>query len=205
MSGLSKLTRALASATLVGLLAAGAVATTHPGSPPRIAPPCSPDGNCIPNRFSFGMYQTHWRPFPGDTVGITPTKAEGEKAEEGEEGIGGPQLPTPAEEGQSGPKPRTPSSGGAAAPVEGAIPGEVPFDPLQELSLVDHLDAETLGVVSLGTGARPRRTARRTARRAAGRSARAWRGTRSARSIRRRTARASGVDAGIGWRRLVHA
>jgi hypothetical protein len=129
MSGLSKLSRGLTSATLVGLLAAGAVATTvRPGSPPRIAPPCSPDGNCIPNRQTYGVYPTRWRPFPTDTVGITPTKAEEGQGAQGEENIGGPQLPTPAEEGQAGPRPRTSSGAGGEAPIEDAIPGEIPFD-----------------------------------------------------------------------------
>lgn len=129
MSGLSKLSRTLTSAMLVGLLAAGAGATTvRPGSPPRIAPPCSPDGNCIPNRQTYGVYPTRWRPFPTDTVGITPTKAEEGQGAEGEENIGGPQLPTPAEEGQAGPRPRTPSGARGEAPIEDAIPGEIPFD-----------------------------------------------------------------------------
>jgi hypothetical protein len=129
MTGPLKLARALAPAALVGLMCGGAPAGTHPGSPARVADPCSPDGTCLPRWETWGVYQTRWRPFPGDVVGGVPTPAEQEEPEVEEDGIGGPTLPGPDEEGLMGP---TPSEGpgvlpGAVAPEgappEGAAPG----------------------------------------------------------------------------------
>jgi hypothetical protein len=129
MTGPLKLARALAPAALVGLMWGAAPAGTHPGSPARIADPCSPDGTCLPRWETYGWYQTRWRPFPGDVVGGTPTPAEQEEPEVEEDAVGGPTLPGPNEEGLMGP---TPYEGpgvlpGAVAPdgtsPEGAAPG----------------------------------------------------------------------------------
>lgn len=118
MFGQLKLGKALAPMAMLGVFGAPAVAGTHPGAPPRIAAPCSPDGNCIPNYKSYGFYPTYWRPFPTDTSGIVPTPEEGEGKTD-EDNLGGPQLPDAGEEGSAGPRPRTPG-----APVEGAPQGE---------------------------------------------------------------------------------
>jgi hypothetical protein len=128
MFGPLKLGHALAPVAMLGVLGAPAVAGTHPGAPPRIAAPCSPDGNCIPNYRSYGFYPTYWRPFPTDTSGIVPTPEEGAEQTE-EQNLGGPQLPTPGEEGQAGPRPRMPGVPGAVAPQGEAPPaGEAPLD-----------------------------------------------------------------------------
>ncbi len=133
MIGQLKLARALAPAALVGLLCGSAVAVrTNPGSPPRIAEPCSPDGYCLPRVETWGWYETRWRPFPGDVVAGPPTEVEADEEEEQDQ-VGGPQLPQPAQEGTSGPAPR-PGAGGApgATPEGGAVPapgaGEAPLD-----------------------------------------------------------------------------
>jgi hypothetical protein len=96
-----------------------------PGSSPRVAPPCSPDGACIPRRETWGWYQTRWRTFPGDVLG-KPTEPQGppEGVQPGDE-IRGPQLPPVGEEGLMGPR-GGPRAGGAPAPgIEGAAPDTI--------------------------------------------------------------------------------
>ena len=98
------------------LWATGALAPIALGGGAQTPSPCGPDGVCVPRPETFGVYQTRWRAFPGDSIGKTPTAAtvEPEKPE-----LGGPKLPTPAEEGRLGP---------AKAPREGGAPGEQPTE-----------------------------------------------------------------------------
>lgn len=129
MSRPFKFTRALAPAVIFGsgLCAAAMATTTIPGSPPRIAAPCSPDGACLPRYETWGWYETRWRPFPGDVITQAPTPAGGPGGT-GIESLEGPQPPTANREGQVAPE-RRPAGGGAGAgtaPLPGLppLPGE---------------------------------------------------------------------------------
>jgi hypothetical protein len=108
-------------------------------------PPCSPDGVCLPKWDTYGVYQTRWRPFPGDVVMAAPTPA-GDGDEEPEEDLGGPQEPEAARESSLGPvRPSREAAGAAegAPPAEGApaaAPAEGDAGPLPGL---DGLGAPT--------------------------------------------------------------
>jgi hypothetical protein len=90
----------------------------HPPTPCA----CAADGMCYPKRETWGSYTTHWRPFPGDTVGLTPTPAEG-SAEDLKSELPSFIVPTPDKEDLRGPvRPtRPPASTSTPAPTEGGI------------------------------------------------------------------------------------
>lgn len=105
----------LAVAAALAVDAADAFATT--GSTP---PPCAADGTCRPNRREWGWYHTHWRPWPGEQVGLMPDPAAAVEGEE-EGGLPGLVLPDPAKEDQAGaertePRPGPPAPDGAGPP-----------------------------------------------------------------------------------------
>lgn len=129
MTGPFKLTRALAPTIVVGSLCAVAAATTHPGTPTRVAPPCSPDGHCLPRYETWGWYPTRWRTFPGDLPPGTPTEAGPAEGPSPAEELQGPQTPEMMQEGQAGPQLRSRSGGGAASPT---LPGEIGLPSLDE-------------------------------------------------------------------------
>jgi hypothetical protein len=120
MSRAFKFSRAVAPALLAGgSLCAAALGTTIPGSPPRIAPPCSPDGACLPRYETWGWYETRWRSFPGDVATETPTAAD--QTPTGPDGrplptIGGPQPPDPGQETRIGPDRARGRAGEGATP-----------------------------------------------------------------------------------------
>ncbi len=128
MTGPFKLTRALAPTIVVGSLCAVAAATTHPGTPTRVAPPCSPDGHCLPRYETWGWYPTRWRTFPGDALPGAPTEAGPDQGRAAAEELEGPQTPNMIEEGQVGPQLR---SEGRAAPVP-TLPGDIGLPSLDE-------------------------------------------------------------------------
>ncbi len=123
MSRAFKFTRALAPAVIFGsgLCAAAMATTTIPGSPPRIAAPCSPDGACLPRYETWGWYETRWRPFPGDVITQAPTPASGPGGTK-LESLEGPQTPSANREGQVAPERRPAGGGAAAAPGAGTSP-----------------------------------------------------------------------------------
>jgi hypothetical protein len=129
MTGPFKLTRALAPTIVVGSLCAVAAATTHPGTPTRVAPPCSPDGYCMPRVETWGWYPTRWRTFPGDIPPGTPTEAGPAEGTSPAEELQGPQTPEMMEEGQAGPQLRSREGAGAAAPT---LPGDINLPSLDE-------------------------------------------------------------------------
>lgn len=114
--------RTLALAALVASACGAAWGGTHPGSPARVADPCSPDGTCLPRWETWGVYQTRWRPFPGDVVAGPPTPAQRDEESAEQDAVGGPVEPGPNREGLMGP---TPSAG------PGVIPGLVPEGPVE--------------------------------------------------------------------------
>lgn len=87
---------------------------------------CAADGMCYPKRETWGSYTTQWRPFPGDTLGVKPTPADGGAADLQKE-LPIMILPTPDKEDLRGPvRPtRPPASTSTQAPVEGGL-GELP-------------------------------------------------------------------------------
>jgi hypothetical protein len=129
MTGPLKLTRVLAPTFVVGSLCAVAAGTTHPGTPTRVAPPCSPDGHCLPNYVTWGFYPTRWRSFPGDPAAAPPTEAGEAEGTTPAEELGGPQTPAMSEEGQVGPQLR--SRDGAAVPAP-TLPGDAALPSLDE-------------------------------------------------------------------------
>ncbi|TWU29578.1 hypothetical protein Pla144_03560 [Bythopirellula polymerisocia] len=81
--------------------------------------PCAADGNCLPKRETWGTYKTHWRPWPGEQVGLTPTKAEETKSDIREQ-LPVYQPPRPDQEDLRGPAKRTKApSATTSAPPEG--------------------------------------------------------------------------------------
>jgi hypothetical protein len=114
---------------LAGTLLVSSGVEALAGRPPMS--PCSPDGTCIPNRPTWGVYQTHWRPYPGDVVRKEPTLAKEETAEKEREKrdqeMRGPLLPAPKEETETGPKKPEPGAEGVEeAPAEVAPAVEAP-------------------------------------------------------------------------------
>lgn len=137
---------------LVGIGVVGA-APVQGQCRPATPAPCAADGMCYPNRNTWGSYTTNWRPFPGDTVGVTPTPETEEQRLQSElppfivpgpeqEDLRGPVRPTrpvppteqPAVEtpppalGQPMPEPFPGGEAQPAAPAAEEGPG--PFDDL---------------------------------------------------------------------------
>ena len=130
MNGSSLLARLLAVAAWASLMTSGALANrTIPGSPPRVADPCQPDGACFPRSKTWGWYQTCWRPHPCDDLALGAGPEQPGAVLE-EEAPGGPQLPEAGLEGVIGRPRPVPGSAGPAVglPVEGAEPpaGDIP-------------------------------------------------------------------------------
>ncbi|HYO25344.1 MAG TPA: hypothetical protein VEQ85_10390 [Lacipirellulaceae bacterium] len=129
MGGPLKVTRSWAPRLFVGgMCAAATAANTLAGAPQSTIPPCSPEGVCVPRYETWGWYETRWRPFPGDPLNAPPTPADTvSPAEQDQQRLGGPQLPSPGEEEQTGPERRPTRGPGAGAPAVG--PGAAPASP----------------------------------------------------------------------------
>lgn len=109
---------------LLGLSAVGvptALGQCHPATPN----PCAADGQCNPKRDTWGNYTTHWRPYPGDTIGLTPTPAEGGPVDLQQQ-LPTFIVPTPDKEDQRGPiRPTRPAASAGAQPAaDGLRPAE---------------------------------------------------------------------------------
>jgi hypothetical protein len=104
---------------------------------PRTPDPCVADGVCVPNRPTWGVYTTNWRPWPGERVHPTPTEAATTEEPGAAENLGDVQLPPPGKEdittpeqppGQIAPPPAAPP---LPLPGEMNVPGAAPaVDPL---------------------------------------------------------------------------
>lgn len=117
---------ALLTGTLLVLSMTEAPAIGGPCQPTTPCP-CAADGTCHPKRDTWGTYITRWRPWPGETVGLTPSQAEAEAgAAEGQL----PQLerPRPELEDLRGPAKKTPSAAAGGQPT-GAGEVELPGVP----------------------------------------------------------------------------
>jgi hypothetical protein len=125
MSPRLKLRAAATPLVLAGVIWGSAAPMANAFGPRTQAPPpCSPDGVCLPKWDTYGVYQTRWRPFPGDVILAAPTPAGEEPgAAEAEEGLGGPQEPEPARESSLGPVRPSREAAEEAAPAEGAPAG----------------------------------------------------------------------------------
>jgi hypothetical protein len=109
---------------MLGLVVALVAATAHAST--CTPAPCAADGICLPKRATWGWYQTHWRPWPGEQVRPTPTPAEqtptGQQGEQ--ENLGQVQLPDPNKEDQTGPE--TPEEERREAPAPETPATEIP-------------------------------------------------------------------------------
>lgn len=126
----------LTGVTFLSLLAGSSlIHAAHPATPP----PCAADGTCRPKTESWGYWQTHWRPFPGDDAaaaaagrGLEPEPVDPD------EGLGPLQRPDPSKEDQAGPaeQERDPE-----APAEDAGLGDpaAPGGPAEPLPALDPL------------------------------------------------------------------
>jgi hypothetical protein len=102
---------------------------------PSTPAPCAADGMCYPKRETWGSYTTHWRPFPGDALGPTPTRAES-KALELQKELPPFIVPAPDKEDQRGPARPTRRAAPTATPapaegemeIDGLPPVGPPFD-----------------------------------------------------------------------------
>jgi hypothetical protein len=119
---------------LLGLSVIGtpvAIGQCHPPTPC----PCAADGMCYPKRDTWGNYTTHWRPYPGDMLGLTPTPADGGTIDI-QDKLEPFIMPPPDQEDQRGParptRPAAPTS--TPAPVDGEV-NELPAvgQPLDEV------------------------------------------------------------------------
>jgi len=92
---------------------------------PATPSPCAADGVCRPKRDTWGWYQTKWRSWPGEKVGMTPTEVEEIEAEDKiEKGLEGFELPTPEQEDLRGmQKKDTDSESDEAEPATDTLPG----------------------------------------------------------------------------------
>lgn len=139
MSHQRPLTRRCIVAGALALLLASCESLSYgiTGCSPETPCPCSADGVCRPNRATWGVSRTKWRPWPGESAGMEPTP-EAQAGPEGEEGVLLPfETPSPQKEYLRGPekskaeKAAEGAAEGEAAPEE-ALPGpvELPgFDP----------------------------------------------------------------------------
>ncbi len=87
--------------------------------------PCAADGKCLPKRDTWGNYQTHWRPWPGEQVGLTPTQAE-EQESNLRERLPNYQPPRPEQEELRGPAKGSKSQSGGASSTTTAAPQDAP-------------------------------------------------------------------------------
>lgn len=87
--------------------------------------PCAADGTCHPKRDTWGSYKTHWRPWPGDKVGLTPTKTE-ETESDIKQQLPTYQPPRPEQEELRGPAKKLPSAEAAKPATTDAPPQAVP-------------------------------------------------------------------------------
>ncbi len=121
------------------------------GPLPATPCPCAADGMCYPNRGTWGNYTTNWRPWPGDTIGLTPTpeavspELQQElpiflRPQPDQEDLRGPAKPqrTPADE-SAAPGGEQPADGFEDAPVDDGleIPGFGPQGGLQPLPQIE--------------------------------------------------------------------
>jgi hypothetical protein len=115
-------------------MGSGEFAFAITGNLPATPPPCAADGVCHPNRMTWGVYGTRWRPWPGEKVGIEPTLSGDATDESGEVILPPKVLPSPIDEDLRGqrPKPKAKSSSGTEILPEQA-PGE------EEPNLIDAL------------------------------------------------------------------
>lgn len=91
-------------ASIVLLSAAGASIAMGQCRPPAPLPLCS-RWHVIRKRETWGSYTTQWRPFPGDSLGLTPTAAE-EKAADLQRELPTYIVPTPDKEDRAGAGPK---------------------------------------------------------------------------------------------------
>lgn len=126
----------LSSITLMSLLASSSLLRAAQQCTP---PPCAADGTCRPKTESWGYWQTHWRPFPGDDAAAAAA-GRGLEPEpiDPEEGLGPLQRPEPSKEDQAGPEEqeRDPE-----APAEEGTLGDpaAPGGPAEPLPVLDPL------------------------------------------------------------------
>lgn len=138
----------LAAAIVMGLSVAGSALAQH-GPHPATPCPCAADGMCYPKRDTWGFYKTHWRAAPGDTIGISPTPADGATPEirkqlepyirplPEEEDLRGPAKPVrpaaPAEQPAATAPDQQPPQGQGQQPAQGAeeAPAAAPADGLE--------------------------------------------------------------------------
>ncbi|QDT01416.1 hypothetical protein [Adhaeretor mobilis] len=91
----------LSGVALLGLLAADSLTwAAHPETPCA----CAADGNCRPKRDTWGVWHTHWRPWPGDPAAVPPTTADPQYSEDEEAGLKGIERPIPSKEDKAGPE-----------------------------------------------------------------------------------------------------
>lgn len=86
--------------------------------------PCAADGNCYPKRETWGNYTTNWRPWPGDSIGLTPTPAQPTPEEQRQLPIF--LRPLPNQEDLRGPAKPTPVAAPAAQQPSDEQPAEAP-------------------------------------------------------------------------------
>lgn len=93
--------------------------------------PCAADGMCYPKRDTWGSYKTQWHAWPGESVGMTPTRADGTLPDGGQlqpyirprldqEDLRGPARPPRATAPVDG---AAPAANGAAPAANGPAPG----------------------------------------------------------------------------------
>ncbi|MEQ8209296.1 MAG: hypothetical protein RH917_05640 [Lacipirellulaceae bacterium] len=114
--------------TLFSMLAGSSLLrAAHPCTPA----PCAADGTCRPKTESWGYWQTHWRPFPGDDAAAAAGQQLVPEPAGEDEGLGGFVRPQPSKEDQAGPEeqerdPEVPAEDGGlgdpAAPGDGSEP-----------------------------------------------------------------------------------
>jgi|GEM_PF-2467721 len=137
MSRIAKLRRSngafnLAAAAMLGLTSLGLADSAHAqvhhgvhGTLPATPCPCAADGMCYPRRETWGNYKTHWRAWPGETVGLSPTPADGGTPGMKEQ-LPPYMRPSVDQEDLRGPvkpiRPAAPAADGAAAAVEAGLP-----------------------------------------------------------------------------------
>lgn len=124
--------KAFAAATLLGLTSLGFADWGHAqvhhgvhGTLPATPCPCAADGMCYPRRETWGNYKTQWRTWPGDTVGLSPTPADGTTPDMKEQ-LPPYVRPRVDQEDLRGPvkpiRPAAPAADGAEAAVEAGLP-----------------------------------------------------------------------------------
>ncbi len=102
--------------------------------------PCAADGMCYPKRDTWGNYKTQWHAWPGESMGLTPTRADGTlpdgrqlqpyiRPQLDQEDLRGPARPPRAVAPAEGAA--APAANGAAPPVNGAAPGAIAPAPAQ--------------------------------------------------------------------------